>query len=401
MSKLNQLVENLCPDGVQHHPLGELGTLYGGLTGKSKKDFSAGDGQFVPYTNIFANERTDLDALESVTVGPTERQNLVARGDVLFTGSSETLEEVGMTSVVTSEPAGRVYLNSFSIGFRWHRDDLMLPSFASHLFRSQPLRQQIVGTANGVTRFNVSKAALRRVTVALPPIEVQEAVVGVLDTLQSSTTELRAALNNELGSRRRQYSHYRTELLSARHVGGHESTLGESFDLKAGKFIAASRVSPVPDDDHPFPCFGGGGLRGYVAEHSHEGPRSLIGRQGALCGNVKRAEGRFYATEHAVVVTPRTGVDGRWAHHKLTEMNLNQYASKSAQPGLSVRVISRLPIQLPPLSEQRRVADILDELEVLETDLSSSLPAEAAARRKQFEYYRDLLLTFPEKKTAA
>jgi type I restriction enzyme S subunit len=397
VSKLSQLVENLCPDGVEHQPLGELGTLYGGLTGKSKKDFSAGDGLFIPYTNIFANERTDLDALESVTVGPSERQNIVARGDVLFTGSSESLEDVGMTSVVTSEPAGRVYLNSFSIGFRWHRDDLILPSFASHLFRSQPLRQQIVGTANGVTRFNVSKAELRRVLIPLPPLDIQRAVVNALDPMRDLLREL----EGERLARDQQYSHYRTLLLSEHHADGRASMLGEALQLKAGKFIAASKVSAVRDNEHPFPCFGGGGLRGYVADPSHRGPRSLIGRQGALCGNVKHAEGSFYATEHAVVVTPRAGVHGRWAYHMLTEMNLNRYATKSAQPGLSVRVLSELPVHLPPLSEQTRIAATLDSFDALVNDPSSGIPAEIAARRKQYEYYRDLLLTFPEKKTAA
>lgn len=150
------------------------------------------------------------------------------------------------------------------------------------------------------------------------------------------------------------------------------------------------------DADHPVPCYGGGGLRGYVASPSHEGDRVLIGRQGALCGNVTRASGAFYATEHAVVVAAKAEVDMRWAFHMLTAMNLNQYASKSAQPGLAVRTIADLEVEVPAIETQRRVAAILDRFSTLVNDLSIGLPAEIAARRKQYEYYRDKLLTFEE-----
>lgn len=137
-------------------------------------------------------------------------------------------------------------------------------------------------------------------------------------------------------------------------------------------------------------------MRGFVKDYNQDAHSVLIGRQGALCGNVKRVSGRYYATEHAVVVTAKKMVNIDWAFHMLTKMNLNQYKSKSAQPGLSVEKIGRIKPPLPSLAEQARIVAILDKFDTLTTDISSGLPAEIEARRKQYEYYRDKLLTFKE-----
>jgi type I restriction enzyme S subunit len=174
-------------------------------------------------------------------------------------------------------------------------------------------------------------------------------------------------------------------------------TLGELFEMKAGDHVPSSLISATRDAARPIPCFGGNGIRGFVAQASHEGEFLLIGRQGALCGNVQRTSGRFYATEHAVVTKARENlVNVRWAFHMLTRMNLNQFASKSAQPGLAVGTLGRVPVPVPKIEEQLRVAAILDQFDALVNDLSIGLPAELAARRRQYEHYRDRLLTFRE-----
>jgi len=170
--------------------------------------------------------------------------------------------------------------------------------------------------------------------------------------------------------------------------------------MKAGKFIQAFDISDNQTDDCLFQCYGGNGVRGYVKNYNHDGAHLLIGRQGALCGNVNRVTGKFYATEHAVVVNVKAGVHLDWLFHMLVHMNLNQYASKSAQPGLAVGNIEKLVIPLPLLAEQERIASILDKFDALTTDISIGLPAEIEARRKQYEYYRDRLLRFEEKEAA-
>ena len=171
-------------------------------------------------------------------------------------------------------------------------------------------------------------------------------------------------------------------------------TLGEVFEMKAGHHISASNIMNSPNSEYQFPCFGGNGIRGYVNNKSHNGNHLLIGRQGALCGNVQRFNGEFYATEHAVVVTSYGQINIDFAFHLLTIMNLNQYASKSAQPGLAVGNLERLKIPVPPLPEQERIVAILDKFDTLTNSISEGLPREIALRQKQYEYYRNRLLDF-------
>ncbi|PCC20570.1 hypothetical protein CIK79_18345 [Brevibacterium aurantiacum] len=166
--------------------------------------------------------------------------------------------------------------------------------------------------------------------------------------------------------------------------------------MRAGTHIKAAEISDEPTEEKPYPCYGGNGLRGYVSSYNYDESVIFVGRQGALCGNVHRAEGKIYATEHAVVVTPKVAVDMSWAFHKLTEMDLNQYKTKSAQPGLAVGRVKQVEAQYVPIVDQRRHGEVLDKLDTLVSDISIGLPAELGARREQYEHYRDRLLTFKE-----
>ena len=227
-------------------------------------------------------------------------------------------------------------------------------------------------------------------------LEIQAEIVRILDAF----TELTAELTAELNLRKKQYNYYRDQLLSFE--GAVEwKTLGSILTMKAGQHLSASRISDVASDGFIYPCFGGNGVRGYVKEKSHSGEYLLVGRQGALCGNVQRMKGDFYATEHAVVVTVGEDVNVDFAFHMLTLMNLNQYASQSAQPGLAVGKLEGLKMPVPSLAEQVRIAGILDKFDALTNSLTEGLPREIELRQKQYAYYRDLLLSFPKPEEAA
>lgn len=124
--------------------------------------------------------------------------------------------------------------------------------------------------------------------------------------------------------------------------------LGEICFMKSGEGITSASI----DEYSIFPCYGGNGLRGCTATFTHDGSYALIGRQGALCGNVLLAEGKFYASEHAIVVTPAKETCIQWLAIVLESMNLNRLAESSAQPGLSVTKILPLSCMTPPLPEQ-------------------------------------------------
>ena len=154
--------------------LGELGITYNGLTGKSKKDFGEGK-PFVPFMNINRNSRVDPAHVDYVNVEAGEKQSLVKYGDVLFTISSETPDEVGMSSVVLFH-VKELYLNSFSFGYRLNDNRSLLPEFAEYLFRGRQCRKVIESLGQGSTRYNLSKLRLLDMAIPLPPLPEQKKI---------------------------------------------------------------------------------------------------------------------------------------------------------------------------------------------------------------------------------
>ena len=141
--------------------------------------------------------------------------------------------------------------------------------------------------------------------------------------------------------------------------------------MSAGKSKSSDQIKSEPFEGS-YPCFGGNGVRGYVDEYNQDGTFSIVGRQGALCGNINIASGKFYATEHAVVTTLFAGIDFKWSNYILEALRLNNYATGAAQPGLSVANILNVFVPVPPIQEQDRISSNVDEslkiAEVLEQE---------------------------------
>lgn len=148
--------------------------------------------------------------------------------------------------------------------------------------------------------------------------------------------------------------------------------LGKVTFMKAGQFVAASDILSEFREGL-FPCYGGNGLRGFVKTYTHEGNFVLIGRQGALCGNVKIAKGQFHATEHAVVCSPKMHFETYWLYYLLDIVNLNKYASGAAQPGLAVGRLEQIEIIFPPIALQTQFTQIVEKTEALKTQYQQSL----------------------------
>lgn len=128
-------------------------------------------------------------------------------------------------------------------------------------------------------------------------------------------------------------------------------TLKRLANLKSGETITADSI----EEEGIYPVYGGNGLRGYTSTFTHSGYYVLIGRQGALCGNINYAQEQFWASEHAVVVSPVKPLETKWLGELLRVMNLNQYSISAAQPGLSVEIVSNLYLPVPPLDEQQTI----------------------------------------------
>ncbi len=175
--------------------LGSLGKTYGGLNGKNKNDFGTGK-PYIPYVNIFNNPIINVNSFEYVEIGKNENQNRVKSGDVFFTTSSETPEEVGMSSVVL-ENIGELYLNSFCFGFRLYDFSKLNPNFAVYFFRSKIFREILNKLAQGSTRFNLSKNNMMKTNIILPTIKEQTAIAKILSTVEEEIHLLEKELEQQ------------------------------------------------------------------------------------------------------------------------------------------------------------------------------------------------------------
>ncbi|MBR5082030.1 MAG: restriction endonuclease subunit S [Bacteroidales bacterium] len=222
------------------------------------------------------------------------------------------------------------------------------------------------------------------IQIPVPSIAEQHRIVGILDTFTAAIDNLK----QQIEQRRKQYEYYRDQLLDLEGKEGVEMKLRDFCLLKAGKSVSANEITD--DSDGNYPCYGGNGIRGYVSCFSHEGDYPIIGRQGALCGCVCWANNKFYATEHAVVATGKDFMSQRFLFHMFQYANLNQYKTQGAQPGLSVSKLNEVVFKIPSLADQSRIVGILDTFEVSIANLEQQLEM----RQKQYEYYRNQLLTF-------
>lgn len=184
--------------------LGKLGKTYTGLSGKTKEDFGAGK-PYIPYLNIFSNNKIKPEQLDFVNIKKGEKQNQVKYGDLFFTTSSETIEEVGMTSVLLHD-IGEAYLNSFCFGFRLNDFETLLPEYSPYLFRSETVRHKISLQGQGSTRYNLSKTELLvRLVLNVPPKPEQTRIAEILSTADEAISNTEALIAK--------YQHIKTGLM--------------------------------------------------------------------------------------------------------------------------------------------------------------------------------------------
>ena len=173
--------------------LGEIGSTFGGLTGKTKSDFGEGSALYITFMNIMANVIIDCGRFEKVRISPTETQNRVMKGDLFFNGSSETPEEVGLCAYL-SEDVNDLFLNSFCFGFRFRNGAEADGLYLAYYFRSSEGRELLKSLAQGATRYNLSKTALLKVAFPLPCTLEQTAIATILSDMDTEITNLETKL---------------------------------------------------------------------------------------------------------------------------------------------------------------------------------------------------------------
>ena len=217
---------------------------------------------------------------------------------------------------------------------------------------------------------SLSGKVLGDMVLAVPPLPEQSAIANALGDVDA----LLAAQDALIAKKRAIKQGAMQELLTGkRRLPGFSEEwkvkpLGQLCSLKSGEGITAENIDPNSE----YPCFGGNGLRGYTKTYTHDGNYALIGRQGALCGNVVTACGKFFASEHALVVAPTESTDIHWLACVLADANLNQHSESSAQPGLSATKLLILEFNAPTTKEeQAAIAEVLSDMDAEITALET------------------------------
>lgn len=278
----------------------------------------------------------------------------------------------------------------------------LLPEYLDHFRSSRQWEAFTNESGDGGVRIRIYYRDLARMRLMLPDVSEQKKIADCLssiDALIAAEAEKMDALkDHKMGLMQQLFpapgeTTPRLRFPEFRDAADwQDKPLDAVCEMKAGKFVAAADISEQPKEGlHP--CYGGNGLRGYTRTYTHSGQFSLIGRQGALCGNVNFVMGEFHATEHAIVTKPKAGVLDDWLYHALVRLNLNDFATGQAQPGLSVDVLEKVLCPTPrDEHEQQLIATCLssaDSVIAAQADRVAALRVHKSGLMQQLFPYQE------------
>ncbi|EJN46847.1 type I restriction modification DNA specificity domain protein [Actinomyces sp. ICM39] len=382
MSRLAELIEELCPDGVEYKPIGSFAQCVAGATPNSK-DPSLWDGNIPWMSSGEVNKRIIRSTDRCITQRGFDScsTKMIPAGAVVvaLAGQGKTRGTVARTRIELCTNQSLCAIIS---------DANVDSDFLFHYLVSQYNNLRAVSSGDG-TRGGLNLKMIREYRVPVPPVEIQREIVRILDQF----TTLEAELEAELEVRRAQYEHYRTHLLSYESLAARGQVrwcaLGDVVRICNGRDYKTLSAGDVP-------VYGSGGVMTYVSDYLSVGPTVLIPRKGSL-DNIYFVEGQFWTVDTIFYTEIGDALHPKFFFHYMKQMKLSRMNEAAGVPSMTQRKLSSIRIPIPSYEEQRRIADLLDRFDALVNDISSGLPAEIAARRAQYEHYRDRLLSFPEK----
>ena len=399
MSRIDKLIAELAPDSVPHVALSEVAEYSSTRVDAAELDETS----FVGVDNLVSDKGGRVDASY---LPNTARLTAYESGDILLGNIRPYLKKVW---IATNSGGCSGDVLAVRV-LRKHRDSLD-PAFLYYLLSSDNFFAYSMRHAKGAKMPRGSKSAILSYRIPVPPLEVQREIVRVLDQF----AQLEAELEAELEARRRQYEHYRHLELTF------ESTiprvlLGEIAEVRNGWGFPNTQQG-CGDGDYPFYKVSDmnrlgnetvmDGANNYVSKEVAKqlgvrpAPRGTVifpKIGAAVATNKKRVLSRPSAYDNNVMgVIPSEAIESRFLYHWLQTYDLRKLANDSgAVPSIRKSEAEQLLVPLPQIGEQRRIVAVLDSFDALVNDLNDGLPAEIAARRKQYEYYRDKILTFKE-----
>lgn len=411
MTFIEQLLNG---ENVEWKPLGEVCIQISGMRGVSNKWADNGNCRFIDYLNAYKNIKIDINALPYATVKKLDQTEL-QQGDILFTSASETPDECAISSVIEGKIGNGIFLDDHLFGIRIREvyKDAIESVFLNYYFHSPDFRKVVNKTVRGVTRFYISKVAFMKLSIPLPPLSVQHRIVEILDKF--------TALEAELDCRKRQYEYYRNQLLSFDMLnrGGQRlndvkiMTLGE-----IGTFVRGSGLQKKDLTTQGIPAIHYGQIYTYYGTYAKK-TKSFVSQEFALKARKAKHGNLIIATtsendEDVCKAVAWLGdediavsSDACFYAHTMNpkyiayyfQTELFQSQKRKFITGTKVRRVNakdlaKIKIPLPPLSVQREIVEILDKFDTLTNSISEGLPKEIELRRKQYEYYRNQLLSF-------
>lgn len=384
MSRIDDLIAEYCPNGVEYKPLGEIGEFVRG-NGIQKKDFRDSGfgcihyGQIYTYYGLFADHTKSF-----IDPNLAEKRKKAYKGDLVIATTSENEEDVCKACAWLGEKP--IAISGDAYIFRHHQN----PKYISYCFQSELFQSQKKKYITGTKVLRVNSDAMAKIHVPVPPLPVQEEIVRILDSFSSLEAELEA----ELEARRKQYAYYRNELLAFDGERVQWLKLGDAAFINKGTYITKKQVIPGN-----IPVILGGVEPAYWHSVSnHDGEGIVVSRSGANAGFASYWNEPIFVSD-GFVLDAKKGVNIRFLFHVLKKEQEKLHSMKrgSGVPHINSKMLANdVVVPVPPLEEQRRIVSILDRFDKLTNDLSSGLPAEIEARHRQYEYYRDRLLSFDE-----
>ena len=401
---------------VDRIPLGDLFDFRNGLS--KGKDFFGRGIPFIRYTDVYNNRflrKGDITALVDCTAEEIKKLN-VKRGDVLFTRTSETAEDVGWSSVMLDDLDECVF-NGFTIKAT-PKTDRLLPEYCSYCFSTDEFRKYVTKNCAFTTRASLTGETLSKYKLAVPSLEVQKKIAEVLDNFEAICSNLNIGLPAEIDARQKQYEFYRDQLLTfvekgetiltdrqtdrqsliklLQHVFGYvDIELSEITKVFRGEYITQkeSTLGNIPV------ILGGQEPAYYIDRFNHTGEVVVIARSGASAGFVSYWDEPIFITDGFGYEANIDLVLPQYLYYSLKskEKKLNSMKRGAGVPHVSGEMLNQVKISIPSISIQKRIVEVLNHFEKISNSMDTGLPAEIEARQKQYEYYRDKLLTFKEK----
>lgn len=300
------------------------------------------------------------------------KSDFIVDGDLIIADTSEDYPGIGKTVEVCNLSHKKAISGLHTFLLRPYKN-IFCPFFGSYLFSSACIKSQLIKIATGMKVYSISKNTLKTIILPIPNIEEQQKIADCL----SSLDELIEAHEQKLDTLKQHKKGLMQRLFPAdgettprwrfpefkNAIEWRKKSLGAICHLQAGKFIDSAKIFPIWNKGL-FPCYGGNGLRGYVEKSNYKTCYPIIGRQGALCGNVKMPTGEFYATEHAIVAECNNdSISNIFLFYLLSKLNINRLAIGQAQPGISIEIVKKISIKLPDIHEQQKIADCLTSID--------------------------------------